>query len=403
MKQATKCPGANSSNGGSTTLRNAPDVAAEANFDNTTVINGQFASGYGGTSYATPRWAGLIALANQQAAANGTATVGFFNPRLYTLGTSSTYTTLFHDITSGNNKPSAGTGNGFNAVTGYDLVTGWGSPIGAALINNLAGSGTTTSPGYSLAASPASLSVTAGASGASTITVTPTGGFTGSVALIASGLPTGVTGSFSPASTTSTSTLTLATATATPAGTYTITVTGTSGSTTHTTTVSLTVTANSTAAQLIGNPGFENSTATPWTLTTGVLEANGSGESAHTGTRFAWFDGYGTTHTDTGSQTITLPAGKTSATLSYYLHIATAETTKPTAYDKFTVQVYSTTGTLLGTVATYSNLNAASGYQQHTASLASYIGKTVVLKFTGTEDSSLQTSFTLDDVTLTVQ
>jgi subtilase family serine protease len=129
----------NSSNLGSTTLRNSPDVAAEANFDNPTVVNGAFLTGYGGTSFATPRWAGFLALVNQQSVANGKGTVGFINPALYNLGVSSSYSAVFHDITTGSNPPSAGDGGGFNAVPGYDLVTGWGSPAGAALINQLAG------------------------------------------------------------------------------------------------------------------------------------------------------------------------------------------------------------------------------------------------------------------------
>ena len=285
-------------------------------------------------------------------------------------------------------------------------MTGWGSPIGAALINTLAGASTTT-PGYSLSASPASLSVAAGASGTSTVTVTPTGGFTSAVALTASGLPTGVTASFSPASTTSTSTLTLTAASTAAAGTYPITVTGTSGSTTHTVTVSLTVTTASTnPVQVVSNPGFENgANAAPWTLTSGVLCSNSScqGETAHAGSYFAWLDGYGQTHTDTASQTVTLPAGRNTETLSFYLHIDTAETTKTAANDVLNVQVYSTGGTLLGTLGSFSNLNAATGYQQHTFNLASYIGKTVVLKFTGSENGSRATSFVLDDVTLTLQ
>jgi subtilase family serine protease len=129
----------NSSNLGSTTLRNSPDVAAEANFDNPTVINGSFVTGYGGTSYAAPRWAGFLALVNQQSVANGRGTVGFINPALYNLGISSSYSSAFHDITSGSNPPTAGDGSGFNAVPGYDLVTGWGSPAGGGLINQLAG------------------------------------------------------------------------------------------------------------------------------------------------------------------------------------------------------------------------------------------------------------------------
>jgi xanthomonalisin len=131
----------NSSNQGSTTLRNSPDVAAEANFDNPTVINGSFQTGYGGTSFATPRWAGFLALVNQQSVANGKGTVGFINPALYNLGVSASYSSALHDITSGSNPPSTGTGSGFNAVAGYDLVTGWGSPAGVGLINQLTGSG----------------------------------------------------------------------------------------------------------------------------------------------------------------------------------------------------------------------------------------------------------------------
>jgi subtilase family serine protease len=129
----------NSSNLGSTTLRNSPDVAAEANFDNPTVINGSFVTGYGGTSFAAPRWAGFLALANQQSVANGRGTVGFINPALYNLGISASYSSALHDITSGSNPATTGAGSGFNAVAGYDLVTGWGSPAGVGLINQLAG------------------------------------------------------------------------------------------------------------------------------------------------------------------------------------------------------------------------------------------------------------------------
>ncbi len=125
-----------------------------------------------------------------------------------------------------------------------------------------------------------------------------------------------------------------------------------------------------------------------------------SGETAHGGTGFAWLNGYGTTHTDTLSQSATIPAGKASATLAFWLHIDTAETGS-TAYDKLTVQV--TSGSTTTTLATYSNVNAATGYVQHSLNLGAYIGKTITVKFTGTEDSSLQTSFVLDDITLTVQ
>jgi subtilase family serine protease len=221
----------------SKTLRNGPDVSANANFtfyvcaDQTTCT----ANNYGGTSFAAPMWAGYMALINQQAVANGNPPLGFINPSLYTIGLSANYTTDFHDITSGS--------NGFSATTGYDLATGLGSPNGAALINALAGS--STAPGFSLSASPASVSVAQGGTGKSTITSTVTGGFSSAISLSASGQPTGVTIGFNPSSITGagTSTMTITVASTTVTGTYSITVKGISGSTTETASVSLKVTA----------------------------------------------------------------------------------------------------------------------------------------------------------------
>jgi subtilase family serine protease len=122
----------NSSNKGSTTLRNGPDVSANANFTFYTCADQTacLANEYGGTSFAAPMWAGYIALVNQQLAADGFADIGFINPYLYSFGVSSSYSTDFHDITSGKS-------GSYSAVTGYDLVTGWGSPNGQGLINAL--------------------------------------------------------------------------------------------------------------------------------------------------------------------------------------------------------------------------------------------------------------------------
>ena len=122
----------NSSNKGSTTYRNGPDVAANANFtfytcaDQTSCL----ANEYGGTSFAAPMWAAYIALVNQQRAASGLGTIGFINPTIYAQNVTSSYATDFHDITSGKS-------GSYSAVTGYDLVTGWGSPNGTGLINAL--------------------------------------------------------------------------------------------------------------------------------------------------------------------------------------------------------------------------------------------------------------------------
>ncbi|MGW5665886.1 immune inhibitor A [Streptomyces sp. NPDC003758] len=155
-----------------------------------------------------------------------------------------------------------------------------------------------------------------------------------------------------------------------------------------------------TAAQLLGNNGFESGSTT-WTTSSGVITNSGS-ESPRTGSYYAWLDGYGSAHTDTLSQTVTVPSACTSATLSFYLHIDTAETTTSTAYDTLKVQLLNSSGTVLSTLATYSNLNAAGGYTQRSFDLAGYAGQTVTLKFTGTEGSSLQTSFVLDDTALNV-
>ena len=250
-------------------------------------------------------------------------------------------------------------------------------------------------PDFTMSASPASASVTQGSSVTDTITISPQNGFTGSVALSASGLPTGVTASFNPSSTTGSSTLTLTASSTATTGTKTVTITGTSGSLTHTTTLSLTVNAASTSTQLLGNTGFETGTAAPWTTTSGVV-SNSTSEPPHAGTWDAWMNGYGSAHTDTVSQTVTIPSGKTTGTISFYLHIDTAETGS-TAYDKLTVTLGSTT------LATFSNANAAAGYQLHTYNVNVTAGSSVTLKFNGVEDSSLQTSFVLDDVTFTVQ
>jgi len=260
----------------------------------------------------------------------------------------------------------------------------------------------TATPNFSLSASPSSLTVKQGTSGSSTITVTPSGGFTGSVTLSNSALPSGVTASFGTNPTTGSSVLTFTASSTATTGTSTITVTGTSGTLTHTTTVSLTISSAS-ATQLIGNPGFENGTTTaPWILTAGVIN-NSASEPPHSGSWDAWHDGYGTTHTDSSVQTVSIPSTATSATLTFWLHIDTAETTTTTAFDTFKVQVLNTSGTVLATLGTFSNLNHAAGYSQKSFSMNSFIGQTVQIRFLGVEDSSLQTSFVIDDVALNVQ
>ena len=114
---------ANAANQASTTFRNAPDVSAEA-----TDVNIIFTGAplqLAGTSVATPLWAGFIALVNEQQATQGIGSVGFANPALYRIAKTAAYATSFNDITSGSNDSGPAS---FNAVSGYDLVTGLGSP-----------------------------------------------------------------------------------------------------------------------------------------------------------------------------------------------------------------------------------------------------------------------------------
>jgi hypothetical protein len=185
--------------------------------------------------------------------------------------------------------------------------------------------------------------------------------------------------------------------TPTTAGTYGVTATATSGTASGSTTFTFTISGSSSCAagQKLANPGFESG-ATSWSQTSGVIGQYGSsGEPTHSGTWDAWMDGYGSAHTDTLSQSVTVPAGCTNSTLSFYLHIDTAETTTTTAYDKLTVKIGSTT------LATYSNLNKSTGYVLRSFNVGSFAGQTVTVSFSGTEDSSLQTSFVVDDTALT--
>lgn len=160
--------------------------------------------------------------------------------------------------------------------------------------------------------------------------------------------------------------------------------------------------------ELLGNRGFEQgaSNPSPWVLTSThtplqIINSSAS-EPPHSGTFDAWLDGWGKSNTDTVLQQVTIPSTSTSATLSFWLHINTAETSKTSKFDTLTVQVRDSTGAVLQTLDTFSNLNAAAGYQQHSYNLNGYIGKTVQIFFKGVEDFELQTSFVIDDTSLQV-
>ncbi|WP_406436350.1 putative Ig domain-containing protein [Streptomyces sp. NBC_00631] len=324
---------------------------------------------YGGTSASSPIIAGVYALAGAPGSSDYPAKYPY------------SHTSNLYDVTSGNNG-SCSTSYFCTAGTGYDGPTGWGTPNGTAAFTSGTSTGNTvtvTNPGSQSTATGGSVSLQISASDSAGATLTYS----------ASGLPTGLSISSSTG---------LISGTASTAGTYSTTVTatdstGASGSASFTWTVSTSGGGSCSSSQLLGNAGFESGNTT-WTASSGVI-TNSSSEAAHAGSYKAWLDGYGSTHTDTLSQSVTIPAACTSTTFTFYLHIDTAETTTSTQYDKLTVTAGSTT------LATYSNLNAATGYVQKSFSLGSFAGSTVTLKFSGVEDSSLQTSFVVDDTAVT--
>ncbi len=300
-----------SASGGSTTMRNVPDVAMDGD-PNTgyAIYSGGRWAVFGGTSCGAPIWSAITALANQGRAAAGHAPLGFMNPTLYSIGLGVRGTTDFHDIADGS------TNLYYKAVAGYDLATGWGTPNGANLLTDLG-------------------SVSAG---------TGTTGGTGG--------------------------------------------TGTTGGTT--------------SSQLLGNPGFENGTnAAPWTASPSVID-NGTSIPPHSGSWKAYLDGYGTTHTDTLAQTVTIPSTVNTATLTFWLRVDTQERTRTRANDTLKVQLRNSSGAVLATLATFSNLTRTNGYLQETFNLSAYRGQTVTLYLVGTENGSYATAFNVDDFALTV-
>jgi trimeric autotransporter adhesin len=150
--------------------------------------------------------------------------------------------------------------------------------------------------------------------------------------------------------------------------------------------------------ELVTDGGFE-SASTLWVYSGGA--ARSTGAYPHSGVAYSFLG-----NTDNAAnaeyQQISIPAG-TAPSLSFWLNVTSAETTTTTQYDRLFVEVRNTAGTLLATLATYSNLNKATAgvYSQKTGlSLSAYAGQTVRLQFRATTDSSLITTFRVDDVSV---
>ncbi|MFI6638561.1 M28 family peptidase [Streptomyces sp. NPDC050504] len=256
--------------------------------------------------------------------------------------------------------------------------------------------GGTPARDFSISTNPASGSAKPGESLTAQVNTTTVSGDPQTVTLSVSGAPAGVTATVSPSSVTSgnSATLTVEVGANAQPGPYTLTVTG-QGTATHSTTYSLTVggTGTCTPRQVVANGDFEAAGAS-WTQSSTII-TNQAGQTPHGGRYIAWLNGWGSTHTDTLTQSLAIPAGCASYKLSFYQHIDTAEY-ENVAYDKFTVSIGNQT------LDSFDNTDANSGYVLKTYDVAQFAGQTVTLRFNGVEDQSLQTSYVVDDVTLNV-
>jgi subtilase family serine protease len=358
--------------------RTIADVSAVADpYTGLAVYDSYDASGwqvYGGTSASSPIIASVYALAGAPGASDSPASYPY------------SHTGDLNDVTSGTNGSCSGSYL-CTAGTGYDGPTGLGTPNGTAAFTSGGGGGggtgntvSVTNPGTQSTVVNTSVSLTVKASDSDSGE---------SLTYSASGLPAGLSINSSTG---------VISGTPTTVGNSSVTVTakdstGASGSASFTWKITSTSGGGCDATQVIANPGFESGSA-DWTATSGVID-DSSDAPAHSGSYKAWFDGYGESHTDTLSQSVTIPSDCTSATLTYYLYVSTEESGS-TAYDTFKVTAGGST------VASYSNVDDNGGYEKETVDLSSYAGQTFTLKFTGTEDYSLATSFLLDDTALNV-
>ncbi|MGD0064395.1 MAG: putative Ig domain-containing protein [Streptosporangiaceae bacterium] len=330
----------------------------------------------GGTSESSPIIAAVFALAGNNGNGGDNAADSIY-----------THTGNLYDVTSGSNG-SCGGSILCTAATGYDGPTGWGTPNGLTAFQSTSTTGNTVT-----VTNPGSQTGTVGT--AASLQIHATDSASGqTLTYSATGLPTGLSIS---------ATTGLISGTPTTAGTYSVTVTakdttGATGSASFTWTISSSG-SGCTAAQLLGNPGFETGSISPWTSTSGVLADTGEGVPAQAGSWLAWLDGYGAAHTDTVAQTVTIPSTCVSAVFTYWVEVNS--TTTNTA-NKLVLEVLNSAGTVVQTIPVVTAANNGTTYVEYTTNLASYIGQKITVKFVGTEVSGGNTSFFEDSNGLNV-
>ena len=364
------------------------DVAADADPNtgaavyDTTNGNGGW-NEVGGTSESSPMIAAVFALAGNNGNGGNNAADSIY-----------THTGSLFEVTASNNgtctppTQDAVLCTATGAANTYNGPTGWGTPDGLTAFQSTSATGNTvtvTNPGNqtSTVGTAVSLQVTAtdSASG-QTLTYSATG------------LPAGLSINASTG---------LISGTPTTSGSNSVTVTakdttGATGSASFTWTINPSG-SGCTAQQLLGNPGFETGSISPWTSTSGVLANTSEGVPAQAGRWLAWLDGYGTAHTDTLAQTVTIPATCVSAVFTYWVEVNSNTTNTA---NKLVLEVLNSSGTVVQTIPVVTAANNGTRYVEFTTNLASYIGQKITLKFVGTEVAGGNTNFFEDSNALNV-
>jgi kumamolisin len=328
--------------------RGYPDISADADPNTGAEVCYGASSAcaqIGGTSLASPLWAGLLADINAYLAAQSKPSAGAIDATLYSLANGAPTYAPFHDVTSGTN-------GSYGATAAWDAVTGWGTPDVWNLARDLAGSGSSATATPTNTAAPTST-----ANPTNTPTKTPTPG---------------------------------PTSTGTPKPTNTPTATPKPTSTTGP------------GSQLVVNGGFESGQS-PWSESSRGGYQIVDPTNPHAGADSAYLCGYNSC-SDAIWQAVTLPSSFSKVTLGYWYYSDTAESGS-TCYDYFYSRIRTAAGSTITTPQTSCNYGATNGWVYKTfdvtSALSSYKGQSVQVYFLGTTDGSLTSDFFVDDVTLT--
>jgi subtilase family serine protease len=357
------------------------DVAADADPNtgaavyDTTNGNGGW-NEVGGTSESSPMIAAVFALAGNNGNGGENAADSIY-----------THTGNLYDVTSGSNG-SCSPSILCTAATGWDGPTGWGTPDGLTAFQSTSATGNTVT-----VTNPGSQTGTVGT--AASLQIQATDSASGqTLTYSATGLPAGLSINSSTG---------LITGTPTTAGSNSVSVTvedttGATGTANFTWTIN-SASSGCTAAQLLTNGGFETGSISPWTASAGVLADTGEGVPAQAGSYLAWLDGYGSSHTDTLAQTVTIPSTCKNATFTYWVEV---NSTTTNTNNKLVLEVLNSSGTVLGTTTVATAANNSSHYTEYSTNLGSYIGQKITVKFIGTEVSGGNTSFFEDSNAINV-